>query len=94
MSKAVTKVFKLIFKKIQSFHEKSHFYFDSKKFWVVENSKSVSDMFDQTNTKQNAKPLSAFDFSTLYTILPHKNLLKVLFHLNDFGFKGDSKKKS
>ena len=30
--------------------------------------------------------ISPFDFNKLYTKLPHKDLLKVLFDLIDFGF--------
>ena len=72
LSKAVTKAFKLVLSQIQSFHEKSHFYFVYKKFRVVENSKPVIDRLDQKNTKQNAKLISTFDFSTLYTKLHTK----------------------
>ena len=95
MSTAATKLiipFKLIFKQIQSFHEKPDFYSNYKKFWVVENSKPVIDKLDQINTKQNAKLISSFDFSTLYTKLPQKNLVKEPFFI-DFGFYGNSKKK-
>ena len=56
--KSATKAFKLILKQIQSFHEKSHFYSDCKKFWVVENSKPLIDSLDQINTKQNPKIIS------------------------------------
>ena len=48
---------------------------------------------DETNTKQNAKRVSTFDFCTLYTKLPHKDLIKVIFGLIDFGFNRGSKKK-
>ena len=58
LSKTATKAFKLILKQIQSFHEKSHFYSDCKKFRVVENSKSLIDSLDQINTKQNAQLMS------------------------------------
>ena len=44
----VTKAFKLIFKQIQSYHEKLHFY---KTFWIVENSNPVTERWDQVNTK-------------------------------------------
>ena len=67
------------------------YYSDYKKFWVVENSKSVIARLDQVNTKQNAKLVSNFDFCILNTKLTHKDLLKVL--LIDFGFNGGSKKK-
>ena len=72
LSKAVTKAFKLVLSQIQSFHEKSHFYFVYKKFRVVKNSKPVIDRLDQKSTKQNAKLISTFDFSTLYTKLHTK----------------------
>ena len=47
LSKSVTKAFELIFKQIQSFHEKSLYYSDYKIFWVVENSKPVIDRLYQ-----------------------------------------------
>ena len=79
LSKAVIKSFKLISKQIHSFQEKLHLYSDYKRFCVVENSKPVIDRLDQINSKQNARLISTFDFSTLYIKLPHKDLLKVLF---------------
>ena len=59
LPKTAAKAFKLIFKQIQSSHEKSHFYSDCKKSRVVENSKPVIDSLNQINTKQNAKLISA-----------------------------------
>ena len=61
---------------------------------VLENSKPVIHRLDQTNTKKNAKLISAFYFSTLYNKLPHKDLLKMLFDLIDFGLNGGPKKKN
>ena len=77
---------------IPSFHEKSDFYSDYKRFWVVENFKPVIDRLDHITTKQNVKFISTFDFSTFYSKLPHKNLLKVLFDLIDLDFNVGSKK--
>ena len=87
------KIFKLIFKQIQSFLEKSHFSTDYKNLGVVQNSKPVIDRLDQINAKQNTNLISTFDFSTIYIKLPQKNLLMVLFHLIDFGFNRGSKRK-
>ena len=78
---------------IQSSHPKLHFYSDCKKFWAVKNSKPVTDKLDQIKTKENVKLISAFDFSTLYTELPHKYLLKVLFDLGLLGYCRGLKKK-
>ena len=83
LSRAVTKTFKLIFTQIQSFHEKSHFYYSYKNFWVLEKSMPVIDRLDQVTTKQNAKRISTFHFRTLYTKLSHKDLQRpVLFRTN------------
>ena len=78
LPKTVTKTFIIRFKEIQSFHEKWCFYSDYKLFWIFENTKHVIDGLDQRNTKNNARCISAFDYSTPYTKLPHKDLLKVL----------------
>ena len=78
--------------KMQSFYEKSDFYSDYKKFWVVETFEPVIDRLDHITIKQNVKFISTFDFSTFYTKLPHKDLLKVLFDLINLGFNVGSKK--
>ena len=51
---------------------------------AVENCKPVIDRLDQINNKQNAKRIATFDFRTTYAKLPDKELLQVLFDLNEF----------
>ena len=43
------------------------------------------------NKRRKATSVSNFDFSTLYTQLPHNKLLMVLNSLIDFYFDGESK---
>ena len=81
LSKGVINALKLVFNQIHSFHKKSHFYSDYKNLCVDKTSQLVIDRLNIINTKQNAKLISTFEFSTLYTKLPQKDLLKVLFHL-------------
>jgi len=92
LSKSVSKVFKLIFHQTQNFYDKSHFYSSFKQFWVIENSKPVLDKIEKINLKSNAKNISTFDFSTLYTKLPHDDLISVLNNIIDFAFNGGRKK--
>ena len=40
------------------------------------------------NDRNKASSVSCFDFSTLYTKIPHSKLVKVLHELVDFCFKG------
>ena len=65
ISKVVSKAFQLIFHQIQSFYDKSYFYFSFKQFWAIENSKPFLEKFENINCKANAKAISRFDFSTL-----------------------------
>ena len=43
--------------------------------------------------RKSAKCLSSFDFSTLYTKIPHDKLIKVLTEIIDFVFKGGTRDK-
>ena len=49
---------------------------------------SVIDTLKKINGKSSAKRISCFDFSTLYTNIPHDKLLERLNNLVDFAFKG------
>ena len=44
------------------------------------------------NKRRKATSVSTFDFSTLYTKLPHNKLLMVLNSLTDFCFDGGENK--
>ena len=78
LSRVVSNTFKHLFKQVQSFHAKSKFYKNYNLFWVIENSQPLIDKLDVINTRKKAKEVSTFDFSTLYTNLPHDDLLRVL----------------
>ena len=58
---------------------------------MIENSKPLIEKLDVINTKTKAKEISTFDFSTLYTNLPHDDLLRVLNHIIDFAFDGGNR---
>ena len=92
LSSVISNVFKLIFRQIQNFHDKSTFYSRYKKFWVVQNSSPVLDKLHKINLKSNAHCISTFDFKTLYTKIEHNNLVKVLNDIIDLAFKGGKRK--
>ena len=58
---------------------------------MIQNSKSLLLKLEQLNTKKAAKKISTFDFSALYTKLPHKDLIGVLQDLVEFVFNVGSK---
>ena len=88
LSKAITKVFKLIFIQTKNFHAKSKFYSRYNKFWVIENSSTVIETLNNINARKKAKEISTFDFKTLYTNIDHANLVEKLNGIIDFAFKG------
>jgi len=86
LSSAVSNVFKMIYGQIENFHRKAKFLSNYNKFWVLQNCEPVLDAISKINKRCNAKSISTFDFSTLYTKLPHDKLLKELCSIIDFVF--------
>jgi hypothetical protein len=86
ISTAVSNVFKLIYNQVDKFHKNAKFLSNYNKFWVLQNSNPVLDSLNHINKKQKAKSISTFDFSTLYTKLPHNKLTKELSEVIDFVF--------
>ena len=84
------KNFKMIFDTVQSFHNKSFFYSLNgyKKFLVMQSYFPITTKLNKINIKLKANSISTFDFSTLYTTIPHK-LLKVLLEVINFIFKSE-----
>ena len=92
LSKAIMKVFKLIYKQIENFHAKGKFYSNYNLFWVIQNSKPVIDKLNNINNRNNARTITTYDFSTLYTNIPHADLIMKLEKIIDIAFKGGKAK--
>ena len=92
ISHAVSSCFKVILSQIENFHHKNNFYCQYKKFWVVKNSMQIISDMDKINKRKKAKSISTFDFATLYTKIPHEQLIETLCEAIDFAFKGGQKK--
>ena len=91
ISKAVSSTFKLIQTQTENFHRASKFDANCNKFWVIQNSDPVLAELNKINGKNSAKYISCFDFSTLYTSIPHDKLIARLHELIDFAFKGGNR---
>ena len=93
LSKSITAIFKLFYSQIETYNKKSHFYSGIKTFWVVQNNEPVINSIHRLNSRKKGRCMSTFDFSTLYTKIPHHKLITVLNELVDFCFQGGTKKK-
>ena len=88
LNKDVTSIFKLAYEQVERYNKKSCTFSGIKTFWVIQNSQPVLSTLNKINTKNNAKTLSSFDFSTLYTNIPHTKLFNELSEILKFVFKG------
>jgi hypothetical protein len=88
ISKAVSNCFKLIFHQIENYHKKAKFLKNYNKFWILQNTEPILDIIKTINKRKGAKSISTYDFSTLYTKLPHDKLINELHKLIDFVFEG------
>ena len=93
LSKYVAVVFAHLLQQIEHYHAKSYFFSGIKSFWIIQNNKPLLDSITKINKRKNARNLSNFDFSTLYTMLPHDKLIDVLIKLIEFYFKGHTQDK-
>ena len=88
ISKYVSSAFKLMYHQIDNFHKKAKFLSNYNKFWILQNTEPVLNSIKRINRKKGAKSISTYDFTTLYTNLPHDKLIKALHKLIDFTFNG------
>ena len=88
LTKAVTSAFKLFYGQIEAYNNKSRYFSGVNTFWVIQSSKQITKAIKQLNKRGYAKSINTFDFSTLYTKIPHDKLIFVLNSIIDFCFKG------
>ena len=93
LSKYVAAVFSHLLQQIERYHNKSYFFSGIKSFWIIQNNKPLLDSITKINKRKSARNISNFDFSTLYTMLPHDKLIDILIKLIEFYFKGHTQDK-
>ena len=84
LSGVISKVFKMLIKHVEHFHKKIILFSSYKKFLVVENSFPIIEKLDIIKTRKKVKHISTYDFSTLYTTIPHNLLIKVFSDIIHF----------
>ena len=92
LSKDITSILKLFYKQIEAYNHKCKFYSGVKTFWVLQNNVPVINSLKNISAQNKARSMCTFDFSTLYTKIPHDKLVDVLCELTDFCFQGGTHK--
>ena len=63
-----------------------------KYFWVIDNNTEFCKALDRINARKRARSISTFDFSTLYTKIPHDQLIDCLAFFIDLVFNKKDRK--
>ena len=87
LSKDITPILNLFFENVERYHTKGKVWSGSKTFWIIQNRYQVILNINKLNKRKAAKSMLTFDFSTLYTKIPHDKPLCVLNEITDFAFK-------
>ena len=90
LARNLTDIFKLFYQQIEQYNKKATFFSGVNTFWCVQNNSPIRKSINKLNLLNKAKSISTFDFSTLYTKIPHNKLIYVLNSLVDFCFNGGS----
>ena len=93
LSKNMSSIFSLFMKQIETYNRKARYYSGINSYWIVHNRDPIMKTINKSVSRKSAKCISSFDFSTLYTKIPHDKLIEVLHHIIDFAFKGGTRKK-
>lgn len=74
LSNIITKCLKLITLQHKKLCKAIYKYTQVNRMWIVDNSKDVLETIDFFNNSEKIKNINTYDFSTLYTNIPHQDL--------------------
>ena len=87
LAKDLTKILKHFQNTVRCFHRKSKFWSGINKFWIVSNNEGLLRKISKINSRNKARSISTFDFSTLYTKIPHDLLFEAMDKVIDIVYR-------
>ena len=87
----VTKCLSVIYKFMVSYCKGIYKHTGVNRMWIIDNSLQLKQKIAECNEHMKAVSLSTWDFSTLYTTIPHELLKNNICELIDFSFKTNKK---
>jgi len=91
LSAILTKCLKLVEKQHRIICRRYENNYGINPMWIINNSKSVQHRIAKSNRKRNSRNIRTYDFSTLYTSIPHKQLKARLSWVIHEAFKSSKK---
>ena len=92
LAQDITKKIQCVFSHVRAYYRKARFYSGLNHFWVVDNNANLVSAMDRISRKGNAKSVATYDFSTLYTKIPHDQLISSISFLLDSTFNNKNRK--
>ena len=87
LSKRLLKIFKLVQKTLKSYCRYKCNFLKTSSFWVIDNSKPIHSNINYLNLRGKAKSIFTYDFTQLYTNIPHDLLVSQIQFVLDEAFK-------
>jgi hypothetical protein len=94
LSNIITICLKLIYNQHKKYCDAIYKYTGVNRMWIIDNSQTVLDQINNFNNdmKYKINNINTYDFSTLYTNIPHKQLKKEINWVIEKAFYNDKKK--
>ena len=92
LGKVITRIYKLAFKMKRRYYKKAGYFTGLKQFWPIDSHDEVVNTLNRLSNKNKSVSISTFDFSTLYTKIPHDLLCQALKPTIDSIFNDTNRK--
>ena len=92
LSTTITKCLKLIDQYHEHTARKAYHASGINAYWIINNSSKVHKMIGTSNTSKDVNNLNSYDFSTLYTAIPHTKLKTAMKSIISRAFEGSGKR--
>ena len=93
ISNAICKGLAKVRKERKNYCQKLEKYDGINRYWVVESNQPILDCVNKLNSTETAKSVTTYDFSNLYTSLPHEEILETISIMVDDVFRSREKKR-
>ena len=87
LSKTLLKVFQLVSNTLRTHCRYKCKFLDTKAFWIINNSSQIHKDIEKINLKRKAKSIYSYDFTQLYTNIPHDKLRESMNFVLEEAFK-------
>ena len=87
LAKKISLALKVVLNQVKSFGNMLYNCTGVKHYWIVDNSTPIVDYLKSVNQRKAGRNIETYDFTTLYTMLEHQDILDSIYFVIDLAFK-------